>query len=155
MYVSFTLVTHVVLILMVLPNFWNHYCFFISFQRADPALVLECYVGSITMEHPLSLTITCVLWMPSSKLEQVCTYPQTTSLFLSCTNSTLCKSKGTTLNSKKVAPTCCHFLTTGANGAQGRHTQYSRVTQYRTNVGLEHILGQDSREGVHALTFES
>jgi hypothetical protein len=29
------------------------------------------------------------------------------------------------------------------------------MTQYRTNVGLEHILRQEFKEGAHALTFES
>jgi hypothetical protein len=41
MHVSSTLVTHVVLVLMVLPKFLS----LILFWRAGPALVLECYVG--------------------------------------------------------------------------------------------------------------
>jgi hypothetical protein len=43
MYISFTLVTHVVLVLMVLPNFWHQCCLRFFFKRAHPALVLECY----------------------------------------------------------------------------------------------------------------
>jgi hypothetical protein len=39
MHVSSILVTHVVLVLMVLPKFLS----LIPFWRANPALVLECY----------------------------------------------------------------------------------------------------------------
>jgi hypothetical protein len=42
--ISFTLVTHVILVLMVLPNFWNPLLSLILFWRANLALVSECYV---------------------------------------------------------------------------------------------------------------
>jgi hypothetical protein len=69
------------------------------------------------MEHPLSLAITCVLWMPLSKPEQAWACAQISFLLLSQTNFALCESKGTILNSKKVVLVFCHFLTLGANGA--------------------------------------
>jgi hypothetical protein len=43
MHVSCTLLTHVVLVLMVLPNSWNQCCTLIPFWRASLAVVLEYY----------------------------------------------------------------------------------------------------------------
>jgi hypothetical protein len=47
MCISFTLVTHIILVLMVLPNFWNPLLSLIPFWRAVLALVLECYVDKV------------------------------------------------------------------------------------------------------------
>jgi hypothetical protein len=44
MYISSTLVTHVVLVLMVSTKFLESVFSLIPFQRAGPTLVLECYV---------------------------------------------------------------------------------------------------------------
>jgi hypothetical protein len=49
--ISFTLVTHVISILMVLPNFWNPLLSLIPFLKASLALVLECYEAYILPIH--------------------------------------------------------------------------------------------------------
>jgi hypothetical protein len=52
MHVSFTLVTHVVLVLMVLPKFLS----LIPFWKGGPTLVLECYGSQADRLSPILST---------------------------------------------------------------------------------------------------
>jgi hypothetical protein len=55
--ISFTSITHVILVLVVLPKFWNPLLSLIPFWRATLTLVLKCYVQLVVISSTVSMVL--------------------------------------------------------------------------------------------------